>query len=462
MTTDGKRMIGYARVSAIAGRSGDSFQSPDQQAHAIREWAKLNGVELLDVVVELDKSAGRGKQRPKFDEALMRCQAGEADGIVVAYVSRFGRSVTEALNRVEMLNDAGARVVSISEGVDSASATGRLVLGIMLSLAEFERERIRDQWAESQADAQSRGVHLGPTPIGYMRKGAPSKRTGRPTGPLYVDPEAAAVVREAFERRARGEGIRAIARYMTDVGHPLAERGVPKMLKSRVYLGEAHAPVTNTWHPGAHEAIVDRDLWQRCQWSDGPIEQRRGSMVKTVALVGARCAGCGNVMSVARGGSGLPVWRCQNFNCTARGSIAAHRLDQFVQDELDAAIRDNATVEDLLIDDAHFSELVEAVDRARADRDKLLDSVAYGGLSAADAAALLKATSERVATAERARNAVRPPVAPLEGGYTSGGEDLTLAKQRAQFARLIGSVSVGKAASRSQPISERVTVELAG
>ena len=81
------------------------------------------------MVVELDRSAGKGKQRPRFDAALERCQKSEADGLAVAYVSRFGRSVSEALARVELLHEASARVVSIAEGIDSATPTGKLVLG---------------------------------------------------------------------------------------------------------------------------------------------------------------------------------------------------------------------------------------------------------------------------------------------------------------------------------------------
>jgi site-specific DNA recombinase len=460
MTKSGQRIIGYVRVSSVSGRSGESFQSPEQQAATIRQWAKMAGADLLEVVVELDKPAGKGKHRPLFDAALERCQQREADGIAVAYVSRFGRSVSEALARVELLHEANARVVSIAEGIDSATPTGKLVLGLMLTLAEWERDRIRAQWGESQGGAIARGVHIGPTPFGYLRTGPPNKRNGNPTGPLFVDPETAPLVRKAFEMRAAGSGLRTIARHLAEQGYPMAERGVPKMLKNRTYLGEAFAPMTSSRTTGAHEPIIEPDLFDKCQWSDGPVERRRGSMVESVALVGARCAGCGRVMSIARGGSGLPVWRCQWVECKSRGSIAAHRLDEYVQADLDEAVREGATVTDLLIDDAHFVGLASDVHAARASRDELLSSVAMGELSAADAAALLKAASERVAAAEARRNAIRPD-SRLTSGYKSAGDGLTLAQQRAQFARLIGRVMVAKATSRSQPVAERVTVELA-
>lgn len=456
----GQRIIGYVRVSATAGRSGESFQSPEQQAASIRQWAKAAGAELIEVVTELDRSAGKGKHRPMFDAALERCQRGEADGLAVAYVSRFGRSVTEALARVELLHEASARVVSVAEGIDSATPTGKLVLGLMLTLAEWERDRIREQWGTAQAGAQRRGVHIGPCPFGYVRRGEPNKLNGRPTGPLFVDPVMAPLVREAFERRAGGAGLRSIARWLHECGQTITTRGVARMMNSRTYLGEANAPIAGRL-PGAHEAIVTPDVWDRCQWTDGPIEQRHGSLVESVALVSARCAGCGKVMTIGRSSRGDSIWRCQYVNCTKRGSIAAHRLDAHVQARLDDAVSgDHAPVTDLLLDDAHFAGLAATVDAARADRDELLSSVELGELSAADAAALLRAASARVTAAETRRNAVRPD-SRMTSRYVAAGDDLTLEQQRAQFARLVSRVLVSKAANRSQPIAERVTVDLA-
>src|SRR4051812_13655600 len=294
--TAGSRIIGYVRVSSVSGRSGESFQSPEQQAESIRKWAKFQNAEVVEIVTELDRSAGKGKARPMFDAALERCHAGEADGLAVAYVSRFGRSVSEALARVELLHEAGARVVSIAEGIDSATPAGKLVLGLMLTLAEWERDRIREQWGRAQAGAQARGIHVGPCPFGYVRTGPPSKRNGKPRGPLVIDPETAPLVREAFERRAAGVGLRSIARYLHEQGQTMTTRGVARMVTSRVYLGEASAPLVGK-QPGAHEAIVDPELFDRCQWTDGPIERRHGSLVASVALVSVRCAGCGKVMS---------------------------------------------------------------------------------------------------------------------------------------------------------------------
>jgi hypothetical protein len=334
------------------------------------------------------------------------------------------------------------------------------VLGLMLTLAEWERDRIREQWGKAQAGAQARGIHVGPCPFGYMRTGSPSKPNGKPTGPLVVDPEAAPLVLEAFERRARGEGLRTIAKYLHARGHGMTTRGVARMVTSRVYLGEASAPLVGKL-PGAHEAIVDPELFDRCQWTDGPIERRHGSLVESVALVSVRCAGCGKVMSVGRSSKGDSIWRCGYVGCTDRGSVAAHRLDAHVQDVLDTAIAEGATVTDLLLDDAHLASITDEVTAARSARDELFSSVVYGKLSPADAAALLKAASERVAIAEAARNAVRPSEAPLTSRYVPAVENPTLEQRRAQFGRLVSEVRVGKAASRVQPLGEHVAISLA-
>jgi hypothetical protein len=96
---------GYIRVSRRAGREGESFISPEVQRKKIAGWAKLHEVEIVKWWEEIDQS-GAKLERPMFQQALARCEAGETGGIVVARLDRFARSAVDALSSSGFLQTA--------------------------------------------------------------------------------------------------------------------------------------------------------------------------------------------------------------------------------------------------------------------------------------------------------------------------------------------------------------------
>src|SRR4051812_13416292 len=90
-----QRLDGYVRVSRVSGRGGENFISPDQQRKAIERWARDNGVTIGSWHEDLDESGG-SLDRPGFLAALERVESGASGGLVVAYLSRFARSVKVA------------------------------------------------------------------------------------------------------------------------------------------------------------------------------------------------------------------------------------------------------------------------------------------------------------------------------------------------------------------------------
>jgi DNA invertase Pin-like site-specific DNA recombinase len=136
-------MDGYVRVSRVAGREGESFISPDVQRQKIAGWAELHDVEIVRWWEELDQS-GRRRDRPMFQQALGRCEAGETGGIVVARLDRFARSAVDALEAIKRLNEAGARLVSVEDNFDGSTPMGRFAIGILTLIAELELDRITE------------------------------------------------------------------------------------------------------------------------------------------------------------------------------------------------------------------------------------------------------------------------------------------------------------------------------
>ena len=156
------------------------------------------GAHVLEVFEELDESGARA-DRPLLQEAIRRVEAGVSQGVVVAVLDRFGRSLVDSLALIDRIQAAGGTFVAVQNGLDLTTDTGRLVLRLMLSLAEYDLDRIRSNWDAARAHAIARGVHLGPKPpTGYRRlksgrlrpdpdERSRGQRTVRPTRRRRID-----------------------------------------------------------------------------------------------------------------------------------------------------------------------------------------------------------------------------------------------------------------------------------
>jgi DNA invertase Pin-like site-specific DNA recombinase len=193
MTKHAPQFDGYVRVSRTAGRSGDSFISPQVQREQIAGWAKLRGVEIAAWHEDLDQSGGK-LDRPGLEALLARIESGETDGVVVAKLDRLSRlGVGDALKLVERITDAGGEVAAIDVGIDPTTPVGKFAQTLMLALAQMERERIAESWTVAQEHAIERGVPASRAPYGF-RKDA--------SGRLEPDPVNGPHIIEAFKLAA--------------------------------------------------------------------------------------------------------------------------------------------------------------------------------------------------------------------------------------------------------------------
>jgi DNA invertase Pin-like site-specific DNA recombinase len=313
------KLDAYIRVSQVRGRTGPSFISPAQQRDRILAWMKAFGYEVGEVFEELDQSGAR-KDRPMLMAAVERVESGHSDGIVVAKLDRFGRSLVDGLQLIDRIQDAGGTFASVQDGFDLRTDTGRLVLRIMLSMAEYELERVRSNWHDAKARAVMRGVHPSARPpFGYRREGR--------GGPLFVDDRNGPLVTALFRRRVElRESYSQLARWLggegarTSAGRALwSLRGVKDIIRNRVYLGIAYAGATE--NPDAHPALVDYETWRAAQRTGQQTIPRSEHPSPLSGLM--RCAGCRYVMRAERRvRAGDEVWI---FSCrSTQGANAWH------------------------------------------------------------------------------------------------------------------------------------------
>jgi DNA invertase Pin-like site-specific DNA recombinase len=144
----------YARVSTNNG------QNPDMQLEEVRAYCKRRDWEIAGEFVDAGISGSR-EHRPALDRLLASCRKRSVDAVVVYRDDRFARSLRQLVNALEDFRALGIEFVSLHEGVDTSTPNGRLVFGIFASIAEFERELIRDRVKSGLASAKASGKRLG-------------------------------------------------------------------------------------------------------------------------------------------------------------------------------------------------------------------------------------------------------------------------------------------------------------
>lgn len=164
------RAIGYARVSSEDQvRGGVSLEMQDEK---IRAYADLHDLDLLDVVADAGLSA-KSLDRPGLIGVLARLDSGEAGTLVVFKLDRLTRSLGDWSHLIDRYfgEKGGKSLASVSESIDTSSAGGRLVLNVMMTVAQWERETIVERTRSAVRHKASKGERLGQIPYG-MRLGA--------------------------------------------------------------------------------------------------------------------------------------------------------------------------------------------------------------------------------------------------------------------------------------------------
>ncbi len=146
------RLLGYTRVSTSS-----------QDAQLQRDALLAVGVEPRDVFADVTSGSRTAVDRPGMRRLLEYATAG--DTVVVWRVDRLGRSLIDVLNTVDLLRERQINVRSVQDGIDPATSTGRLMLNMLATLAEYERELITERINAGIAAARQSGTQFGRPPV---------------------------------------------------------------------------------------------------------------------------------------------------------------------------------------------------------------------------------------------------------------------------------------------------------
>jgi DNA invertase Pin-like site-specific DNA recombinase len=143
-----RAQLGYARVST-------GHQSLDQQVDALTA-AGVDGSRVYS-----DKLSGTSTREQRPGLAALLDYAREGDAIVVVGIDRLGRNAAEVMATIRELGERGIVLRSLREGIDTSNATGRMIAGVLASLAELELELGRERRTAAREARKARGQHIG-------------------------------------------------------------------------------------------------------------------------------------------------------------------------------------------------------------------------------------------------------------------------------------------------------------
>ena len=261
----------YTRKSSEEGLDQE-FNSLDAQYEACKAYIASQKHEgwCLNRERYDDGGISGGKMaRPGLEALLADVASGKVDVIVIYKIDRLTRSLADFARIVELLEKNGASFVSVTQSFNTKTSMGRLMLHVLLSFAQFEREvgaeRVRDKIAASKA----KGMWMGGTiPLGYD---VVDKK-------LVINQMEAVTLRAIFAafvriksvqgtlRWARGEGLKTKRRMRFGKligGNEFQYGSLRCLLSNRLYVGEIGHK--GTIHQGQHEPIIDRELFDEVQ-----------------------------------------------------------------------------------------------------------------------------------------------------------------------------------------------------
>jgi len=268
-----KRCIIYTRKSTEKGLE-QSYNSLDAQRESAENYIKSqkeNGWQLIPEHYDDGGYSGGNTERPALKRLMNDIKAGGIDIIVVYKLDRLSRSLLDFMNLAEFFEQHNVSVISVTQDINTSTSSGRMMLNILMTFCQFEREILVERIKDKIAGAKRRGKFCGGVPIlGYDVE---DKR-------LIINFKEAKLIREIFRTYTKlGSGFE-VARILNGKGRHTkswtSKKGkfhsgnkfIPKdvyhILNNPLYIGMVQH--NGNVYEGEQEAIIDKKLWDKVQY----------------------------------------------------------------------------------------------------------------------------------------------------------------------------------------------------
>lgn len=354
-----KKLVGgYIRVSTERQVEGYSIEG---QITQIEQYCQFNGYELVDIYADRGIS-GKSMNRPELQRMLNDAKNGKLDCVMVYKTNRLARNTSDLLTIVEELHRQNVEFFSLSERMEVKNSTGKLMLQILASFSEFERNTILENIYNGQHQRALKGYYQGNLLLGYNNIPDNKKE-------LMINQHEANIVKYIFESYAKGHGYRKIANalnhkgYVTKKGNPFSINSITYILVNPFYIGKIQFAKYKDWNEkrrkglndkpiiadGKHPPIISQELWDKVQSRKKQVSQKpqvhgKGTNLLTGII---HCPQCGAPMAASNTTNTLKdgtkkrirYYSCSNFRnkgskvCSAN-SVRADVIEKYVMDQI--------------------------------------------------------------------------------------------------------------------------------
>ena len=273
--TKTKRVAVYTRKSTEEGLDME-FNSLDAQREAGESFVasqKSKGWVCLPDRYDDGGYSGGTTERPALKRLMEDVRRGKVDVICVYKIDRLSRSLHDFADMLDFFDKKGVDFVSVTQDINTSTSAGRMMLNILITFAQYEREIIAERIRDKVASAKKKGMNTGGVPPRGYKSNPTTKR-------LLVVPEEAEVVRKIFETYLKLGSARDTAEAMNKAGFRRREwvsrrsgtlhgggeftgQSIYDTLNNPIYIGLVkHHDKT---YPGEHEAIITQDAWDNAQ-----------------------------------------------------------------------------------------------------------------------------------------------------------------------------------------------------
>jgi site-specific DNA recombinase len=269
-----KRCAIYTRKSSEEGLDKE-FNSLDAQREAGKNKIlsqRHEGWELINEHYDDGGISGGTMERPALQRMIDDIKAGKIDIVLVYKIDRLSRSMLDFLGMIKFFDEYNVSFVSVTQDLNTDTAMGRLVLNVLQSFAQFEREIASERIKDKIALSKQRGMWMGGTiPLGY--DAVDSK--------LHVIEDEANIVRFLFDsfietssptetiKLAKTQGYKTKARRTSTGKHyparDFTKSSLYQILKNQLYIGKIEHKEKGEVYDGQHDAIISDEVFTQAQ-----------------------------------------------------------------------------------------------------------------------------------------------------------------------------------------------------
>jgi len=311
MEKDKKRIYcaAYCRKS-VEERSDETFGSIENQNEAILSFIeshKHEGWVALSEKYDDNGFTGSNIDRPSLQKLISDIKDGKVNMVIVYKLDRLSRSLIDFVQLLKFFEKYNVSFASVTQPIDTSSSTGKLMLHILSSFAEFERQLISERTKDKMSAARKRGQWTG----GWAALGYDVDKVNKK---LVINPTEEKLIKEIFDLYLKGNSLLRVAQILNDKGYrsksitlqsgktfgnkKFGITHIQSTIKNPLYIGKVR--YAGQIYEGEQEAIIDEETFKKAQemLKENRVERKATKNTDCSSLLThlLHCKACGTFM----------------------------------------------------------------------------------------------------------------------------------------------------------------------